>query len=162
MKLYVGTYAKYSAGNLFGEWLNLEDYADLDEFYEACLELHEDEDDPEIMYQDSDGLPDFLYSESAPLHKDIYEFVELDEDEREIVELYVDHVGLYDLSSQIEEAQVAYQGQYDDMEEFAQELYEGIGDIPHHLENYIDWEAVARDLSHDYFITKSGHVFCHM
>lgn len=158
MKIYVGTYAKYNNGNLFGEWLDLEDYADLDDFYAACYELHKDEEDPELMFQDSDGLPDFLYSESAPLHEDIYEFVELDEDVREIVAEYIDNVGLNDLSAQIEEAQEAYMGNYDSMEDFAREYENEMGELGR-MEGYIDWQAVARDLEHDYFITESGHVF---
>ena len=32
MRIYVGTYAKYNDGNLFGKWLDLEDYADRDDY----------------------------------------------------------------------------------------------------------------------------------
>lgn len=46
--IYVGTYAKYNAGSLFGKWFDLSDFADKDEFLEACKELHKDEDDPEL------------------------------------------------------------------------------------------------------------------
>ena len=35
-KVYVGTYAKYNNGSLFGAWLDLSDYSDKEEFYEAC------------------------------------------------------------------------------------------------------------------------------
>ena len=38
-KVYVGTYAKYNNGSLFGAWLDLSDYSDKEEFYEACREL---------------------------------------------------------------------------------------------------------------------------
>ena len=31
-RVYVGTYAKYNGGSLEGKWLDLEDYADKDEF----------------------------------------------------------------------------------------------------------------------------------
>ena len=39
-RVYVGTYGKYNNGSLFGAWLDLSDYADKEEFYEACRELH--------------------------------------------------------------------------------------------------------------------------
>ena len=39
-RIYVGTYAKYTAGSLKGEWLDLEDYNDNNEFMKACKELH--------------------------------------------------------------------------------------------------------------------------
>lgn len=62
--IYVGTYAKYNAGSLFGKWFNLSDFADKDEFLEACKELHKDEDDPEFMFQDRENIPEELVSES--------------------------------------------------------------------------------------------------
>lgn len=62
--IYVGTYAKYNAGSLFGKWFNLSDFADKDEFMEACKELHKDEEDPEFMFQDRENIPEELVSES--------------------------------------------------------------------------------------------------
>ena len=38
-KIYVGTYGKYNNGSLSGAWLDLSDYSDKEEFYEACREL---------------------------------------------------------------------------------------------------------------------------
>ena len=31
-RVYVGTYRAYANGNLFGKWLDLEDYADHEDF----------------------------------------------------------------------------------------------------------------------------------
>lgn len=59
-KIYVGTYAKYNAGDLSGAWLSLRDYSTYEELIEACLELHSDEADPELMIQDCDDMPDGL------------------------------------------------------------------------------------------------------
>ena len=53
-KVYVGTYGKYNNGSLSGAWLDLSDYSDKEEFYEACRELHKDEEDAEYMFQDWD------------------------------------------------------------------------------------------------------------
>ena len=47
-QVYVGTYAKYNNGNLYGKWIDLTDYSDSEEFYQACKELHADEADPEF------------------------------------------------------------------------------------------------------------------
>ena len=57
--VYVGTYGKYNNGSLFGAWLDLSDYADKEEFYEACRELHKDEEDAEFMFQDYEKEFDF-------------------------------------------------------------------------------------------------------
>ena len=46
-RVYVGTYGKYNNGSLFGSWLDLSDYSDKEDFYEACREIHKDEEDAE-------------------------------------------------------------------------------------------------------------------
>ena len=35
-RIYVGTYAKYNNGSLRGEWVELSDFYDLDDFMERC------------------------------------------------------------------------------------------------------------------------------
>lgn len=63
-RVYVGTYAKYNAGSLEGKWLSLEDYANKAEFIAACRKLHKDEADPELMFQDWEGIPSWMIGES--------------------------------------------------------------------------------------------------
>ena len=63
-KVYVGTYGKYNIGSLSGAWLDLSDYSDKEEFYEACRELHKDEEDAEYMFQDWENVPEGLIDES--------------------------------------------------------------------------------------------------
>ena len=43
----------------------------------------------------------------------------------------------------------AYIGEFNDEEDFAYEEMHGMYDIPDFIEMYIDWESVARDLTHD-------------
>ena len=62
IKIYVGTYHKYNNGSIDGAWINVTDL-DKEEFLEKCQELHQDEEDPEFMYQDwecSDILAEFI------------------------------------------------------------------------------------------------------
>ena len=59
-KIYVGTYAKYNAGDLSGDWLSLRDFETYEDLIEACMELHSDEAEPELMIQDCDDMPDGL------------------------------------------------------------------------------------------------------
>lgn len=63
-RVYVGTYHKYNSGSIAGKWLSLADYANRDEFYAACRELHKDEADPEFMFQDWEGVPSWMIGES--------------------------------------------------------------------------------------------------
>ena len=59
-KVYVGTYRKYNNGSLAGGWLDLADYNDYGAFIAACKKMHEDENDPEFLIEDSEGFPDGL------------------------------------------------------------------------------------------------------
>lgn len=43
-----------------------------------------------------------------------------------------------------------YHGTYGSGSEAAQEIFESLYEIPDHLEFYIDWDAVWRDLQFDY------------
>lgn len=50
VSVYVGTYKKYNEGNIFGEWFTLGDYLDYNEFIQACKDLHEDEEELELVW----------------------------------------------------------------------------------------------------------------
>ena len=66
----------------------------------------------------------------------------------EIIEHAIDHVGgsgdLKLITDYIEEN---YQGTYKDRSDFAYEFHESIGtEIPEHLQYYIDWDSMGRDM----------------
>lgn len=144
-RVYVGTYAKYNAGNLTGAWLDLEDYADADAFVAACYELHKDEDDPELMFQDYEGFPAAYYGESH-IKPELWAWLDLDEDDRELLAVYQEHVRD---DADIDEAREHFMGNgYRDEADWAAEWLEesgGLEGVPKHLANYIDFEAYARD-----------------
>lgn len=147
-KLYVGTYAKYNNGSIKGAWLDLDDYADRDAFLAACRELHKDEADPELMYQDFEGFPRALYCESSASEK-IWEWLELSEEDRELLAVYQEHVNA---DADIDEARDAFSGTYDSPEDWAQQFLEDCGtlqSIPENLRYYFDYEAYARDAACD-------------
>ena len=93
--IYVGTYAKYSSGSIFGMWIDLERVSDADEFFEVCRELHKDESDPEFMMQDYQGFPEEFYSEcmSADAVERVLEYIALDDDDREMLEDFCECYG---------------------------------------------------------------------
>lgn len=144
-RIYVGTYAKYNAGSIKGAWLNLEDYADRDDFLEACAKLHADEDDPELMFQDFEGFPRGFYNESSAPPDELWDWLELDDDDRELLAVYQEHV---DESGDIDRAREAFAGKADSEADWAAEWLEetgGLEGVPEHLRNYIDFESYARD-----------------
>ena len=105
-RLYVGTYAAYNNGSIKGAWLDLEDYSDREAFLEACAELHKGESDPEFMFQDYEGFPKAFYSESN-VTAELWDWLELDEHDRELLEVYQENV---DESATIDQARDAYYG----------------------------------------------------
>jgi antirestriction protein len=151
-RIYVGTYAKYSAGSIKGAWIDLEGH-DADSFLEACKALHSDEADPEFMFQDFEGFPKGLYAESY-IHSLLWDWLECSEEEREIWEAYAEAIGLPFEDTELACALDAYAGQYDSEEDFAEstcEETEGLSALPAWLSACIDWQAVWQSaLRHDY------------
>ena len=146
--VYVGTYQKYNNGSIQGAWVDLTKFSDEDKFLDYCKELHKDEEDPELMYQDFEEFPKRYYSESY-INSDLWEWLALDDNEKDILEAYLECFG-YD--GTIEDAMKAYQGKYTNDIDFTMDLLESCGDIPQDLPSYvhIDWEGTARDIMMDY------------
>lgn len=90
--VYVGTYGKYNSGNLGGDWLFLEDYTDQQDFIDACYDLHRDEEDPELMFQDYSGFPKDFYFESEIL-AEYWDWLTLPDSDRDLIELFCELSG---------------------------------------------------------------------
>ena len=128
-RVYVGTYGKYNNGSLFGAWLDLSDYSDKEEFYEACRELHKDEEDAEYMFQDWENVPECLIGESW-ISENFFTLRDAVEDlgdtEQEAFFVWCNYK-CHDLSEEdaddlIRAFQDEYIGQYDDEEDFATQI----------------------------------------
>ena len=142
--VYVGTFEKYNNGDLTGAWLDVSQYPDREAFYEACAALHADEDDPEFMFQDFQGFPAAYHAESW-LDANLWDWLDLDDDEKEMVEAYHDNI---DRDASIECIKEAYYGTWDSAEEWAENWLNDSGllsEVPEALQHYIDFEAYARD-----------------
>ena len=89
-KVYVGTYAKYNSGSLEGKWVDLTDFDNDDDFLEKCYEIHSDEEDPELMFQDYECFPEKYYSESH-IDPEVWEYIEQVEDyDKDVVDAILD------------------------------------------------------------------------
>tara|TARA_A100000171_G_scaffold37434_1_gene36437 strand:+ start:525 stop:1013 length:489 start_codon:yes stop_codon:yes gene_type:complete len=155
MQIYVGTYGKYNDGNLAGKWLQISDYQNKHEFVEACRKLHEDEHDPEFMFQDWEGLPDNTVGES---HLDdlVFDFANIDQDDRDIIDAYMDATG-QELDDALENALDSFRGYFDSVQDFGEELAADILEIPSNIEPYFDYEAYGRDCLLDMSHTTINH-----
>lgn len=147
-QVYVGTYAKYNEGSIKGAWIDLTGL-DENQFYEACKELHDDEEDPEFMFQDFEGFPEYYYGGSS-LDSDLWDWLLLDDDDRELLKAYQ---GAVDSKGTIEQARDAFYGKFDSDAEMAEEYAESTGmlsSMPVNLRYYFDFERFGRDLAHDF------------
>ena len=154
VKIYVGTYAKYNNGSIFGEWLNLGDFDNLEDFYKKCKENHADDKDPEFMFQDYE-MPDILknFISEYGINENIFEVAEmLEGEDAEMLDAYFS-LG-YDITEEnIETAKEKFFGQFSSDEEMAEEYAEQIdllSSIPENLRYYFDFESYGRDLAFDF------------
>ena len=161
--VYVGTYHKYNCGSIFGAWLDITAFADYDEFLAVCAYLHRDEADPEFMAQDFENFPEEWYTEgfmSRDEFDKIQEFAELDEDEREAFQAFMDLKCDSDLS--VDDFREAYQGEWDSEEDFARNIVEECGmldNVPESLKDYFDFERYADELFRYDYDFQDGYVF---
>lgn len=156
-RIYVGTYAKYNSGSIKGAWLDLEDYACKQDFYEACAELHSDEADPEYMFQDHEDIPKFFIGETY-LSDDIWSYMGCNMDEG-VKKAYVEAKEQWDE----EDCESSYIGEFDDFTKLAEYLVDEQGtlsEIPAHLQYYFDYEAYGRDIRlNGDVVEENGHFF---
>lgn len=165
-RVYVGTYAKYNNGSLFGKWLDLSDYSDKDEFIETCRELHKDEEDPELMFQDYENFPEALISESW-LSENFFELRDaiekLSETQQEAFFVWCDYhnsdISEEDADNLISSFEDEYQGEYQDEEDYAYEIVEQGYELPEFAKTYFDYSAFARDLFMTDYWMDNGFVF---
>ena len=152
VSIYVGTYAKYNEGSLFGAWIDVTDLTE-EEFNQKCIELHQDEEDPEFMFQDfeANGVLKEFISEGG-IDSDFWEMKEnlneLSDNEIEAFDIFICNGHPAD----IYKFQDAYRGhcnEYNIEQAFGEQIAEEMGyiqEIPEHLRYYFDFEAFGRDL----------------
>lgn len=165
-RVYVGTYRKYNEGSIEGEWLDLADYSDKHEFYEACRQLHADEDDPEFMFQDWEEIPEGMIGECW-INDNIFELIQSDDlsdDETEAFMAWASWTGedlaSMDVSNAIERFRDQYCGEYDSEKAFAMEIAsDEIDNNDSWIARYFDYDAFARDLFICDYTYWDGYVF---
>lgn len=165
-QIYVGTYRKYNEGSLYGKWMLLSDYSDIEEFIEACKVLHEDEEDAEFMFQDYESIPEVLISESW-LSENFFDLRDvmygLDTDQQEAFMVWVEYLS-HNLASEdaynlVGKFREEYQGRYDSQEDFAYEHIESCYELSEFAKTYFDYDKFARDLFVTDYWEDGGFVF---
>lgn len=154
--VYVGTYDKYNSGSLQGKWLKTDDYNSKEDFLMSCRELHNDETDPEFMFQDWENIPNGLISESwisdiVFQTNEIKSRVEIMGLDFSVFVEFCNHYGYTEQEKAIRD--------FGDMLVFIgslRDFIEEYEDVPKHLYNYINWDDLARDYSLNYGYDEIG------
>lgn len=163
MKVYVSTYKKYSEGVISGAWLDLEDFSNKEEFLSACKELHKDEADPALMFQDWEDVPASLISESW-IAESLFELLSMNIEDLGALTAFISSRSFSDSTSAkeiIEEFEDFYRGRYDCFFDFAYDYVDTtclLSEVPESIKIYFDYDKFARDLEFDYDYI-NGYVF---
>lgn len=161
--IHTSTYARYAAGSLDGDKIGIDETIDEDTFYELVHMRFLDEflrNCLEPMYQDSD-LPDAIVTEGSIDFKKLADFLELDENERDICTEYWEEVDSgAEVTQIIERYFFTFSNLCDREEEFGEYLAIECDclNIPDNIQPYFDFERYGRDALYDFRQT-SNYVF---
>lgn len=169
MKIYVADLAEYNAGNLYGKWLDLNDFNDAGELKEAVYAVPKvnpysngtERNEFAIHDYDLDFTPDPNFGEYPDL-EDVFRYHELCQEHGEAFAVWFNlYNGRYlDRDQWEDKFQDAYYGEYDSYTDLAEQMVdEGLfGEIPESIACYIDYEKIGRDLKAEFTID-DGYCF---
>ena len=168
-KIFLTDYASYNNGTQFefGHWVDLSDFSDADDLMEYISDhlAEADKISPlpcgsareEIMITDYENFPKCFYCESydSETMEKLFDYLNMDDDDRKILEMYADATGYSIQDIDISDAQDAFHGTADSYAEFAENMAEEWGDIPKDMPTWIeyaiDWQrAWDSSLIYDY------------
>ncbi len=156
-RIFVSTYAN----SLWGEWVELSDFYNLDDFRKHCAKIHED-----YIYQSWENIPNILIDRRC-LEKNFFELREaleqLTDTEKNAFWVWVRNTNanlFADIPHLTRSFQSDYIGHYADKEIFAKEEFiKAENELPDFALIYFDFSKYADDLFCTDFWYKDGYVF---
>lgn len=148
-QIYVACLAAYNNGKLHGEWIDAaQDPEDILEEIQEMLSKSPEPDAEEWAIHDYDDFDEISIGEHESLET-ISIIASALEEYGEPMAYYIANLADYIDDELIDNFEEAYHGEWNSEEDYARTWYEDSGMLDHNspLSNYIDWEAVARDMS---------------
>ena len=149
-KIYVACLAAYNNGYLHGTWI--EANQDKEDIYSEIKDMLSKSPIPnaeEWAIHDYEGFCGLRLSESEDIST-VAEMAAMIEEHGEAWAKFAEYEGIE--YATLERFEEAYAGEWDSEEDFAENLAGETMEIPQHLEFYIDYEKLARDLFvNDYY-----------
>ena len=160
--VYVGTWHKYNNGSLYGLWIDVDTFEDADEFLKFCRAIHADEEDPELMFQDTCNIPEhFTDTRTDSFFANSYfDFTSnYGEDEQKIICEYWNEVYSETEPAEILDCFVAENNFEDFADEIADMQIECIQDkkLRDFIAENFDYEKHRENLS--YYNTTTNYIF---
>ena len=162
IRIYVACLASYNNGMLHGVWIDATDEVDdIQDQIKTMLADSPEENAEEWAIHDYEGFGSYRLSEYEGIQSAHEVACFIDEHEELGAELLSYYSDIDEARKAIEEN---YCGCFESVADYAQELTEDTGDIPKHLEMYIDYERMGRDmeLSGDIFTIEVGYREVHI
>ena len=143
-RIYVACLAAYNAGTLHGEWIDLSD--DIDDTWKRIRNVLASSLIPEAeehAIHDFEGFGGVRISEYESIER-VHELAEFLQSHDEVGALALEHY-----HGDIQDATIAldnYMGCYSSIADYAEETTESGTKIPQHLQYYIDYERMGKDM----------------
>ena len=145
IRIYVADLSAYNNGKLHGVWIDATlSPGDIQEQINEMLANSPEEDAEEYAIHDYEGFGGYGLGE--------YEGIETAHEIACFIEEHPELAGalLNQFGGHLEDAKKAiednYSGCYSSLADYAEELIEGTAEIPEHLQYYIDYERMGRDM----------------
>ena len=163
IRIYVADLAAYNNGILHGAWIDAAQ--DIDGIWDqvnAMLKASPIDDAEEYAIHDYEGFEGYSLSEHEGLET-VHEIACFIEEYPEIGGAILEHF-CGDMDEAVKALDENYSGCYKSVADYAQELTEETSEIPKHLEFYIDYERMGRDmeLSGDIYTIDTGYEEVHI
>ncbi len=163
IRIYVADLAAYNNGKLHGVWIDATlELEDIQKQVSKMLAASPEGFAEEFAIHDYEGFEGVSISEYEGLES-VHEKAVFIEERGTLGAAVLDHWcgNLDDARKVLEES---YAGEHKSVADYAQELIEDTGDIPQHLELYIDYERMGRDmeLSGDIYTIETGYEEVHV
>ncbi len=162
IRIYVADLAAYNNGKLHGVWIDAtQDLDDIQEQVNNMLAQSPEPDAEEYAIHDFEGFNGYSLSEYEGLQS-AHEVASFIEEYPEIGGELLDHFS--DIEEARKAAEESYCGCYKSLADYAEELAEETSQIPEHLQYYIDYKKMGRDmeLNGDVFTIETGYEEVHI
>ena len=163
IRIYVACLAAYNGGRLHGVWIDAtQELYDIQNQINDMLKASPEQGAEEYAIHDYEGFGGYGLGEYEGIEA-VHEIACFLEEHSEIGGELLSHFG-GSLDDATKAAEESYSGAYSSLADYAQELTEQTSEVPKHLEFYIDYEKMGRDMemSGDVFTIEAAHDEVHV